>query len=79
MTKKLNVVFFGTPDIGLKSLEHLYKSENFNIQAVVTQPDRPSGRGHKACTRQGSEVRQTRNRAARKLHRGNRAAEIGAH
>lgn len=47
MTKKLNVVFFGTPDIGLKSLEHLYKSENFNIQAVVTQPDRPSGRGHK--------------------------------
>lgn len=47
MTKKLNIVFFGTPDIGLKSLEHLFKSENFNVQAVVTQPDRPSGRGHK--------------------------------
>ena len=47
MTKKLNIVFFGTPDIGLKSLEHLYRSDNFNVQAVVTQPDRPSGRGHK--------------------------------
>ena len=43
----INIVFFGTPDIGLKSLEYLYNSENFNVQAVVTQPDRPSGRGQK--------------------------------
>lgn len=43
----LNVIFFGTPDIGLKSLEHLYNSPDFNVQAVVTQPDRPSGRGQK--------------------------------
>ena len=43
----LNIVFFGTPDIGLKSLEYLYNSPNFNVLAVVTQPDRPSGRGHK--------------------------------
>lgn len=43
----LNIVFFGTPDIGLKSLEYLHNSPNFNVMAVVTQPDRPSGRGHK--------------------------------
>ena len=43
----LNIIFFGTPDIGLKSLEYLYNSPNFNVMAVVTQPDRPSGRGHK--------------------------------
>ncbi len=43
----LNIVFFGTPDIGLKSLEYLYNSPHFNVQAVVTQPDKPSGRGHK--------------------------------
>ena len=43
----INIVFFGTPDIGLKSLEHFYNSEKFNVLAVVTQPDRPSGRGHK--------------------------------
>ena len=43
----LNIVFFGTPDIGLKSLEYLYNSPNFNVMAVVTQPDKPSGRGQK--------------------------------
>lgn len=43
----LNIVFFGTPDIGLKSLEYLYNSPHFNVLAVVTQPDRPSGRGQK--------------------------------
>lgn len=43
----LNIIFFGTPDIGLKSLEYLYNSQDFNVQAVVTQPDRPSGRGQK--------------------------------
>ena len=45
--QKLNVVFFGTPDIGLKSLEYFYNSDKFNVLAVVTQPDKPSGRGHK--------------------------------
>ena len=43
----INIVFFGTPDIGLKTLEHLHKSELFNVVAVVTQPDKPSGRGNK--------------------------------
>lgn len=43
----INIIFFGTPDIGLKSLEHFYNSDKFNVLAVVTQPDKPSGRGHK--------------------------------
>lgn len=43
----INIVFFGTPDIGLKSLEHFHNSDKFNVLAVVTQPDKPSGRGHK--------------------------------
>ena len=43
----INIVFFGTPDIGLKSLKHFYNSEKFNVLAVVTQPDKPSGRGQK--------------------------------
>ncbi len=47
----ISIVFFGTPDIGLKSLEHFYNSNKFDVLAVVTQPDKPSGRGHKltAC------------------------------
>ena len=43
----ISLVFFGTPDIGLKSLEHFYNSDKFNVLAIVTQPDKPSGRGHK--------------------------------
>ena len=43
----IKVVFFGTPKIALKSLEYLYKSDNIEVVAVVTQPDKPSGRGHK--------------------------------
>ena len=42
---KIKVIFFGTPDIGIKSLEYLYNSDEFEICAVVTQPDKPAGRG----------------------------------
>ena len=44
---KISLVFFGTPDIGLHSLEYFYNSDEFEVLAVVTQPDKPSGRGHK--------------------------------
>ncbi len=43
----IKVVFFGTPDIGLKSLDYLYNSDKIDVLAVVTQPDKPAGRGHK--------------------------------
>ena len=37
----------GTPDIAVKSLEELNKNQDFEVLAVVTQPDRPKGRGNK--------------------------------
>ena len=43
----IKIVFFGTPDIGLKSLEYLNNSDKIEVCAVVTQPDKPAGRGHK--------------------------------
>lgn len=43
----INIVFFGTPVIALKSLEYLYNSDKINVLAIVTQPDKPAGRGHK--------------------------------
>ncbi len=43
----INIIFFGTPKIALKSLEYLYNSKEINVLAVVTQPDKPAGRGHK--------------------------------
>ena len=45
----INIIFFGTPAIALKSLEYLYNSDKINVLAVVTQPDKPAGRGHKLC------------------------------
>lgn len=43
----IKIIFFGTPAIALKSLEYLYNSDKVEVAAVVTQPDKPAGRGHK--------------------------------
>lgn len=43
----IKVVFFATPKIALKSLDYLVKSDKIKVLAIVTQPDRPTGRGHK--------------------------------
>lgn len=42
----MKVLFFGTPDFAVPCLQMLY-NEKYEIPAVVTQPDRKSGRGHK--------------------------------
>ncbi|MCX7974891.1 MAG: methionyl-tRNA formyltransferase, partial [Candidatus Aminicenantes bacterium] len=42
----MNIVFFGTPEAALPSLEKLLNSEH-QIKLIVTQPDRPAGRGLK--------------------------------
>ena len=46
MKKDFNIVFMGTPDFAVPSLEMLIR-ENYHISAVITQPDRKAGRGHK--------------------------------
>lgn len=43
----IKVVFFATPKIALKSLDYLVKSDKVKVLAIVTQPDKPAGRGHK--------------------------------
>ena len=40
----MNIVFMGTPDFAAASLEALLKSDDV-VVGVVTQPDRPKGRG----------------------------------
>ena len=42
----MNIVFMGTPDFAEKSLEALFEAGH-NIIGVVTNPDRPKGRGMK--------------------------------
>ena len=41
----LRIVFCGTPSFALPSLRHLIAQPDFQIESVVTQPDRPRGRG----------------------------------
>lgn len=43
--KKLNVVFCGTPDFSVPTLELLHQHPDINLLGVVTMPDRPAGRG----------------------------------
>ena len=42
----LNIVFMGTPDFAKESLKAIYEAGH-NILAVVTNPDKPKGRGMK--------------------------------
>ena len=41
----MRIVFMGTPDFAVSSLEALYESGH-EVVLVVTQPDRPKGRGY---------------------------------
>src|SRR5215211_1113527 len=41
----MRIVFMGTPDFAVPSLEALLTTEH-EVVGVVTQPDRPKGRGH---------------------------------
>lgn len=50
----MNIVFAGTPDFAALALTALLKTEH-TVTAVLTQPDRPSGRGRKP---QASPVKQ---------------------
>lgn len=43
----IRIVYMGTPEIAVKSLEKLNKEANIEVLSVVTQPDRPKGRGNK--------------------------------
>lgn len=62
----MDVVFFGSPDFAVPSLRALV-GEGFNVRAVVTQPDRPTGRSRSttaatpvksAATAEGLDVLQ---------------------
>lgn len=43
----INIVYMATPEIAVNCLQKLLNFNDVNIMAVVTQPDRPCGRGNK--------------------------------
>jgi methionyl-tRNA formyltransferase len=52
----LRLVFCGTPQFAVPSLKHLIAQPEIEIAAVITQPDRPKGRGNEITF---SPVKQT--------------------
>ena len=46
MRKKFKIIFMGTPDFAVPALNILNK-KGYDVSLVVTQPDRPKGRGRK--------------------------------
>lgn len=46
----LRIVFCGTPAFALPTLRHLIVEPDFQIESVVTQPDRPRGRGRETSS-----------------------------
>ena len=46
MKKKAGIIFMGTPQFAVPALKALHKNDQ-DVALVVTQPDRPKGRGHK--------------------------------
>jgi methionyl-tRNA formyltransferase len=43
----VKIVFMGTPEFAVPTLERLLASQRHRVEAVVTQPDKPAGRGKK--------------------------------
>ena len=48
VTRAFRVVFFGTPAFAVPTLETLLEAAHA-VAGVITQPDRPSGRGHRTA------------------------------
>ncbi len=51
----MRILFMGTPDFAAKSLEMLLEAEA-DIVGVISQPDKPKGRGHKLMPTEVKEV-----------------------
>ena len=56
----MNIIFMGTPDFAEKSLKAIIE-KGHNIMAVVTNPDKPKGRGMKMIATPVKEVAISRN------------------
>lgn len=56
---KLKVVFFGTPDFAVPSLEMLYNHPGVELKCVVSMPDRPAGRGYQVKSPEVIEFAKT--------------------
>jgi methionyl-tRNA formyltransferase len=61
----MRVVFCGTPQFAVPTLKHLLGQKDFSVIGVVTQPDRPRGRGQQVSR---SPVKETAMAAGIAVH-----------
>jgi len=61
----MRILFCGTPQFAVPSLKHLLAQPDFKIVAVITQPDRPRGRGNEVSF---SPVKETALAATLPVH-----------
>ena len=54
----MRIVFCGTPEFATPALRELLSHPDFSVEAVLTQPDRPRGRGHAVSPSPVKEVAQ---------------------
>jgi methionyl-tRNA formyltransferase len=52
----MRLVFCGTPQFAVPALKHLLAQPDFEVLAVITQPDRPRGRGQQVSVSPVKEV-----------------------
>ena len=57
----MRLLFCGTPQFAVPTLKHLLAQSDFEIVAVITQPDRPRGRGHHVSFSPVKEIAQAAN------------------
>jgi methionyl-tRNA formyltransferase len=55
----MRIVFCGTPSFAVPPLKHLLEQADFEVVAVITQPDRPRGRGMKLSPSPVKEIAQS--------------------
>ena len=52
----MRILFCGTPQFAVPTLKHLLAQPDFELLAVITQPDRPRGRGHQISSSPVKEI-----------------------
>jgi methionyl-tRNA formyltransferase len=55
----MRIVFCGTPSFAVPALRHLLAQGDIQVESVVTQPDRPRGRGQEIAASRVKEVART--------------------
>ena len=56
MPERLRILFCGTPQFAVPTLKHLLAQTDFELLGVITQPDRPRGRGQEVSFSHVKEV-----------------------